>query len=84
MAAAGALSSLRGAPCRLLLTLLVSGSPRGPGWGRAWVHAEGAVRGKADGKVMPAPRLNLGGRNEPKFGLGALKIENELWKDDSG
>lgn len=30
MAAAGAPSSLRGAPCRLLLTLLVSASPREP------------------------------------------------------
>lgn len=85
MAAAGPLSSLRGAPCRSLLTLLVSGSlrePPGPGWGRAWVPAGGAVRGKADWKVMSAAGLHLGGRNEPRFGLVALKIENELWKDD--
>lgn len=74
MAAAGPLSSLCGAPCRLLLSLLVSGSYREPEWGRGWVPAGAAVRGKADWKVMSAAQLNLGGRNKPNFRLGAVRI----------
>lgn len=42
-----------------------------------WVPARGAVRGKADWKEMSAAQLNLGGRNEPKFRLGAVRIDRK-------